>query len=31
MGRIFVMEVRAELARAAIKQCIGVDPPKQDR
>ena len=31
MGRIFVMEVRAELARAAIAECIGIDPPKQDR
>jgi len=31
MGRIFVMEPRAALARAAIAECIGVDPPKQDR
>jgi hypothetical protein len=31
MGRIFVMEVRAEMARAAITRCIGIDPPKQDR
>ena len=31
MGRIFVMEVRADVARAAIKECLGFDPPKQDR
>jgi hypothetical protein len=31
MGRIFVMEVRAELARTTITECIGIDPPKQDR
>ena len=31
MARIYVMEVRAEAARAAIKACIGIDPPKQDR
>ena len=31
MGRIFVMEVRAETARAAIKECLGIEPPKQDR
>ena len=31
MARIFVMEVRAEAAHAAINACIGVDPPKQDR
>ena len=30
MARIFVMEVLAEAARAAINSCIGVDPPKQD-
>jgi len=31
MGRIFVMEVRAATARAAITACLGFDPPKQDR
>jgi len=31
MGRIFVMEMRAEVARAAIAECIGTDPPKQQR
>ncbi|MEA3184661.1 MAG: hypothetical protein QOC57_800 [Ilumatobacteraceae bacterium] len=31
MARIFVMEVRAEVARAQIAECIGIDPPKQDR
>jgi hypothetical protein len=31
MARIFVMEVRAEIARAQITECIGIDPPKQDR
>ena len=31
MGRIFVMEMRAEIARAQIAECIGTDPPKQDR
>ena len=31
MGRIFVMEVRAEIARAQIAECIGMEPPKQDR
>ena len=31
MARIFVMEVRAEVARAAITECIGIDPPKQSR
>jgi len=31
MGRIFVMEVRADAARAAIEACLGFEPPKQDR
>jgi hypothetical protein len=31
MGRIFVMEMRADVARAAIAACLGIDPPKQDR
>ena len=31
MARIFVMEVRAEVARATITACLGIDPPKQDR
>ena len=31
MARIFVMEVRAEVSRAQIAQCIGIDPPKLDR
>ena len=31
MGRLFVMEVRADAARAAINACLGIDPPKQDR
>jgi len=31
MGRIFVMERRAQIARAAIARRIGVDPPRQDR
>ena len=31
MARIFVMEVRAEAARATINACLGFDPPKQDR
>jgi hypothetical protein len=31
MARIFVMETRAERARAAIARCIGTEPPTQDR